>query len=301
MRLFLIRHGETEHNVAGLLAGVSDSILTNHGVLQTQRLGKHLSTGRSLLFTRIYASDLQRAYLTAEELRKHQFERWKEIGDVPPVVKLALLREQDFGSFELMPWASKRANDDALDSRVPNPGDVSFKPKESLESIGGRAQEFVADFILPLLALGSDEAEEASDRGECVAVVSHGIFLASLWRTLLSIFGPGRVVLGPQVVPGSAWRPLAYLPSWSNTGYLELTISRTTASVGESVAFDLLSGRAPSVPDHLATFTMNVEMVNGKEHLASLKRTRGGLGSATFDARQQRLDGFFKRPRTGES
>ncbi|KAM3468559.1 hypothetical protein MY5147_007828, partial [Beauveria neobassiana] len=43
MRLLLIRHGETVDNVAGIFAGVRDSALTTHGVLQAGRLGGHLA------------------------------------------------------------------------------------------------------------------------------------------------------------------------------------------------------------------------------------------------------------------
>jgi len=42
MRLYLIRHGETVDNVAGLYAGMKDSPLTNHGVEQIKRLGSYV-------------------------------------------------------------------------------------------------------------------------------------------------------------------------------------------------------------------------------------------------------------------
>ncbi|KEF57457.1 uncharacterized protein A1O9_05374 [Exophiala aquamarina CBS 119918] len=223
MHLFLVRHGETEHNVAGLLAGVSDSRLTNHGVLQTQRLGSHLVNQRNLRFTHIYASDLQRAFMTAEEIRKAHASNLEEPTTKPDVVKLQLLREQDFGSLELVPWASRRAQN-AFTPESSSLVDPEFRPQETAEAMMHRAECFLADYILPLLAVAS--AEKSSSVQDCVAVVSHGLFLSVLWRSLLT--------------------------------------------------------------------------VNNKDHLVHLKRTRGGVGSAPFDARQKSLEGFFKRPKQRE-
>src|ERR1700761_205792 len=65
MKLYLIRHGETVDNVAGLYAGSRDSTLTNHGVEQTERLGEYLARN-GVKFTHVFASPLSRAYKTAE-------------------------------------------------------------------------------------------------------------------------------------------------------------------------------------------------------------------------------------------
>ncbi|KIX94561.1 uncharacterized protein Z520_09607 [Fonsecaea multimorphosa CBS 102226] len=292
MHLFLIRHGETEHNVAGLLAGVSDSRLTNHGVLQTQRLGRYLTTHRNLRFTQIYASDLQRAFMTAEELQRSQVARLSGEG-VPGVVRLELLREQDFGSLELVPWTSRRAQD-TLDSRVPNPKDSSFRPQETTEAMVRRAESFLGDFILPHFASAENFQESAQ---ECVAVVSHGLFLSVLWQTLLRKFSTGSVTLGPNVEAWGTNRPLEHLPAWTNTGFLEVTIQKPIPKVADQprkgqplISTDIRSSA-------LSGYSMTVHGVNSKDHLLDLKRTRGGLGSSPYDVKQRNLDGFFKRPK----
>ena len=58
-------------NVAGLYAGVRDSVLTNHGVDQANKLGNHLATAGFVL-THIYASPLTRTSKTAEAIWKAQ-------------------------------------------------------------------------------------------------------------------------------------------------------------------------------------------------------------------------------------
>jgi broad specificity phosphatase PhoE len=284
LHLILVRHGETEHNVAGLLAGVTDSKLTNHGVLQAQRLGRSLTASRQLQFTQIFASDLQRAWMTAGEISSAQTAQHGNSIPQPQVVKLALLREQDFGSFELVPWASKRT-DDAFTTKVPSATDPDFKPKETAEQMKARADHFLDDFIVPILAL------DAEDR---VAVVSHGLFLSALWRALLSRFSTDNVSLGPDVAVQSPSRPLEYVGSWTNTGYLELTISSASTHLGSQ------DSPAPTVTEHAGTgafqdLKLKVLAINRRDHLDNLKRTRG-VGSATHDVRQQQIDGFFKRP-----
>lgn len=280
MHLLLIRHGETEHNVAGLLAGVTDSRLTNHGVLQTQRLGKFLTTNRKLHFTQIFTSDLQRAWVTGDEVRKSQQDEYGSSKAVTEVIKLELLREQDFGSLELVPWASKR-DDDPLTVKVPSDTDPDFRPKETKEQMRKRADTFLDDYLSPLLAVDSIE--------ETIAVVSHGLFLSALWRALLTRFKTSSITLGPEIGPQSPGRPLEYIGAWSNTGYLELEISNQKQELPSDEGM-------PSVPEY-KDFSLKVLAINRRDHLSNLKRTRG-VGSATHDPRQQSIAGFFKRPKT---
>lgn len=106
MELFLIRHGETVDNVAGLYAGVRDSLLTNHGIEQARRLGEHFTKEEiHISFDHIFASPLSRAYKTAQALQtaqrvsrqKRQSSIEEPIEDVE-IVCVPDLIEQDFGS-----------------------------------------------------------------------------------------------------------------------------------------------------------------------------------------------------------
>lgn len=285
MRLLLIRHGETEHNVAGLLAGVTDSRLTNHGLTQAQRLGSHLIRKRQLQFTQVFASDLQRALRTAQEICEAQNGQNKE--SQLKTFALTLLREQDFGSFELLPW---HRSEDARE-KDPSPDDPDFKPKETAEALKARADMFLEDFLSPLFAL--DEESELT-----VAVVSHGLFLAALWKVLLFRFKPSSVSLGPEVLLPGVRRPLEYLDAWSNTGFLELEIRQLSVIDSERQLTPPESNMTMMSTSKLNA-TMKILAINSKEHLANLKRTRGGVGSSASDDKQKRLETFFKKPKTG--
>lgn len=280
MRVFFIRHGETEHNIAGLLAGSTDSRLTVHGSLQAERLADHLIKKRNLNFSQVFASDLQRAHRTANEICNAQNAATPKDHVISTIV-LPVLREQDFGSFELLAWGRTQ---DARRKELSQ--DPNFKPKETKIALKARADVFLDDYLLPLLAI--DEESE-----QFVAVVSHGLFLAAIWRALLLRFRPGSVSFSTEVSRSISSRPLEYLATFSNTGVLELQITPCPAPATEPTSANP-STEPAAEPSHLDA-TLKIHAVNSKEHLTSLKRTRGGVGSSASDENQRRVDSFFKK------
>ena len=65
--LYLVRHGQTDWNKNGLVQGQTDIPLNSTGVEQAQALAKRFQKENIDV---IYASDLKRAYGTAEEIAK---------------------------------------------------------------------------------------------------------------------------------------------------------------------------------------------------------------------------------------
>ena len=65
MRLILVRHGETEENVAGILQGQTPGVLTAAGIDQARKLALRLKDEK---IDFIYSSDLKRASDTAEAI-----------------------------------------------------------------------------------------------------------------------------------------------------------------------------------------------------------------------------------------
>lgn len=107
--IYIVRHGETEWNVKGLLQGHKDSPLTKEGVNQAKKISKKLG---HIKFDLIFSSDLLRAKRTAEiiaEERKLAIETSR------------LLRERYFGTFEGKPHHSvRKAFGQVLDSLKEN-------------------------------------------------------------------------------------------------------------------------------------------------------------------------------------
>ncbi|KAK4178808.1 histidine phosphatase superfamily [Triangularia setosa] len=257
MRLFLVRHGETVDNVAGLYAGIRDSPLTAHGVLQARRLGEHLAKYHRV--THVFSSDLQRAVDTAVKVVDAQLSRRRrpdeDYVDVPESteklkpLQLVDLRERDFRSAEGKKFGTPH-------------GDA-----ETHEQMRLRAARFVQRHLVPLL---TGEGPEI-----IVVVVAHGLILNSLSWVLQARFGTE-----PRGFETSA--------AWSNTGYLEAVVKATAA--------DMEASTAETSGDRKTTqrqFTLTVVGVNVLRHLGGLKKTKGGIGNAQFDKRQRTMDSFF--------
>lgn len=88
MRLYLIRHGETDWNTVKRLQGVTDIPLNENG----EQLAKITGEGmKEIPFDLIFTSPLKRAYRTAELIRGD-----REI----PIIKEERIREICFGDYE---------------------------------------------------------------------------------------------------------------------------------------------------------------------------------------------------------
>ena len=93
MKIYLIRHGESEANKLNLFLGHGDMDLTELGYEQARRTAKYMKT---LSIDAIYSSDLSRAYHTAMETAK--------LVNLP-VKKDKAFREIDCGEWECLPFA----------------------------------------------------------------------------------------------------------------------------------------------------------------------------------------------------
>ena len=159
-RLYLVRHGESEANVAGVLQGQTHGALTATGRDAAGRLGRALA---SLLVTErptaIFTSDLRRAVETAEIIAD-------ALGATLQLLPAA--REWNVGVLDGLPAtalleAIKRSGLPAAEF-VPSGG-------ESLSQLQARAVQTLAD-----LAHEAAEGSRFADR-ERTLLVSHGDFI----------------------------------------------------------------------------------------------------------------------------
>lgn len=89
MRLWLVRHGETEANVAGLYSGHAPTPLTERGIAQAQSLSGLL---RNVPFDNVLCSELERARHTTQLILAE-----REV----PVRNMPELNEMFFGDWEM--------------------------------------------------------------------------------------------------------------------------------------------------------------------------------------------------------
>jgi len=163
VKVFVIRHGESETNRKGLWTGWLDVSLTEKGRAEAEQVGNLLS---NISFDKIYVSDLSRAKTTAEiALPACEYETAVE------------LREVNVGSIAGKPLNSVSGSDKEL---MRKDGYRIFGG-ESREEFDGRVKAF-----MKLL-----EAQSC----ENIAVFSHAGVLRKLLDTVLGIDVPRKNML----------------------------------------------------------------------------------------------------------
>jgi broad specificity phosphatase PhoE len=150
--MLLVRHGQTDSNLRGLLHGQADVPLTEHGIRQAGRIAARLAgqTGLAALYT----SPLERAHHTARVIGV-------AIGHEP--IPHPGLMEIHFGEVE--GWTVPEVWDRYPHLRPPREGEYDF----DLQWPGGESRrafrDRVATVLLELLA---------RHWGETIVVVAHG-------------------------------------------------------------------------------------------------------------------------------
>lgn len=199
LRLRIVRHAETEHNVNHVLQGVSDSPITEPGRRQIAAIAERLSGER---FDLAFSSDLQRTRTTAEGILA-------ELEPQPPVEFTELLREWNFGEHEGRPafdvWSevivehgfevdrelsALRAIGEQVGwrglfdtiARLDSSGQA-----EQAAAVVMRADAALEHVIRAAAAMPGDEQVE-------VLIVSHGGFITSLLRQLVPELTPDVIL-----------------------------------------------------------------------------------------------------------
>ena len=198
-RLIAVRHGETAWNVDTRIQGQIDIGLNATGLWQAQRASQALADEGIGV---IYASDLSRAWQTAEEIaRPHGLA-------VQPEPRL---RERAFGHLEGMSFAEIEATlpEDAKRWRERDP---EFEPEggESLLTFRDRITQVASELA-------------ARHPGELVTLVAHGGVMDVLYRaaTRQELQAPRTWQLGNAAINRMLWTPEGFsLVGWSDTAHL---------------------------------------------------------------------------------
>jgi broad specificity phosphatase PhoE len=163
MILYVVRHGQTEHNRGGLGLGREDVPLTALGEAQAEAVGRRFA---SLDVARVYSSPLGRAAAVARAIATPKG---------LPVVTTEDLVELDVGEAEGMTGQEMREQfpDFFLQWLGPNPESVPMPGGESLVDVGRRVDQFLA-----MLRESEDEA---------VAAVTHNFVVKVMLCRLLEL------------------------------------------------------------------------------------------------------------------
>lgn len=157
MKIYLIRHGQTDWNIQGKIQGSHDILLNEMGRRQAEKLAEGMDLRP---VTRIFSSTLKRAMETAERINRRQ---GVEIYPMPQLI------EVEFGKWEGMTW-------EEIKEAYPKEYECwSFRPDE-VTPPGGESH----DEIMNRCVLTIKEILKRTNGREDVAVVSHGATIAYL-------------------------------------------------------------------------------------------------------------------------
>lgn len=189
MKVYIVRHGQSESNRDGVWTGWIDAPLTEKGIADAKRASELLS---KCVFDKIYASDLIRARQTAENA-------------IPGCVyeTSSLLREVNVGIIAGKPLG---IIDDAERALI---------AKEGYTKFGGESKEQFADRIKSFMS----ELEKMQKSGcESVCVFSHAGWLRTFLDIVVGIYLPrstvlcGNCTVGIFDYSGEKWK----MHSWIN-------------------------------------------------------------------------------------
>lgn len=154
MHIYLVRHGQTEENIAQILQGHMPGTLTELGKEQVRATAEKLAQ-LHVDFQTIVSSDLQRTVDSSQLIQRQ----------IPiPIVQTSLLRERDWGSYTgicISEAKEKYYHDKKWDFPV------TERPVETEEELAIRARKAL-DFL-------SDQFAH-----QTVIVVTHGLFARCL-------------------------------------------------------------------------------------------------------------------------
>lgn len=158
MKLFLVRHGETESNAAGLLQGQQHGALSERGRFEARAVAARFQQ-ESL--SHLFSSDLARAVETCREI-------WSGHPHLAPV-ESPLLRERSLGEWE------GRAGQEYFEAlRQSGASRIDFTPRggESIGDVQKRTDRFLDDIrLLPTTS--------------SILVCTHGGVITTMLATLL--------------------------------------------------------------------------------------------------------------------
>ncbi|SDC33610.1 MULTISPECIES: alpha-ribazole phosphatase [unclassified Candidatus Frackibacter] len=161
--IILVRHGETLWNKESRFQGSTDIELSSLGKEQAKKLAERF---RDIEIDMIYASNLQRAFETAERVADYHNIKVKQISK---------LQEASFGDWEGLTFNQiKEEDEDRLDAWLKDPVTVRTPGGEKFEDVQKRAKE----------ALNDIKAEHQDSK---VLVVAHGGTIRALLTDLLGM------------------------------------------------------------------------------------------------------------------
>lgn len=159
LRLIIVRHGETEENVKGIVQGQTHGKLTEKGRKQVKELALTLKNTK---LDAIFSSDLRRAVDTADEIAKYHKLK---------VRRIKILRERHAGTFH-----RKLHDEMSADQVASGLSKAEYRPRggESLVDLKKRVAKFAKELY-------------KNNNDKTVLVVTHGFVIKCMYSFYLDV------------------------------------------------------------------------------------------------------------------
>ena len=162
MKIYLMRHGETDWNKEGKLQGSADIPLNENGIRLAQETAQAL---KEIPFEAVYSSPLCRARKTAELMRLE-----RQI----PIFEDARLKEMSFGRYEGNSiYQAAHDAENPLYKFIREPENFKAQDGENFSDVIARAQNFIDEVLLP-----------AQKEYSTVLITAHGAFIRCFIRCI---------------------------------------------------------------------------------------------------------------------
>lgn len=163
MKLYLVRHGQTDWNIKKQLQGITDIELNATGIQQAENLAQQIQS-QGIKFDACYVSPLKRAQKTAKIITNNNIE----------LITEPLIIERYFGELEEKAVEPHKLGLDLYDVKL-NTGDYGIEPIRTLLE---RTQQFV------------DKLKTQQQPTDTVLIVAHGALLRALCASIVGRYQP---------------------------------------------------------------------------------------------------------------
>lgn len=174
MKILLLRHAETDHNLAKIIQGSLDTVLNADGHEQAECVAKRLEHIKPLA---IYCSDLRRC----KETLQHVIDR---MPDRPEVIYTEMLRERYMG--ELQGMTKEKVRELCEEQRKSR-----FDFGEGTQALLQRIKYFWEEKVLPIYSRNASDQHAGSegDNEDVILICSHGGTLLQMTHALVDTYG----------------------------------------------------------------------------------------------------------------
>ena len=165
MKLYIVRHGETQWNKRHILQGQLDSPLTETGVGGAKKIKEALEP---INFKTVYTSELKRAIDTADII----------ISEKKDIITI---RDNDIAEMSYGSWQGKTKEEICIDAEHKDMYYNYFKkPEKYIPIAGGETFEEVIKRAERFL----DRVKNEHGENEAALVVTHGVFIKAVFNII---------------------------------------------------------------------------------------------------------------------